>query len=249
MLEEEHRLYRDLGSDYFWLSGKRRLVWTLLRPYLPENERKGPVLDLGCGPGYALQELQAWGPAVGLDFSAEALRACQKRLRNPGPVLLTRGRADHLPYRDHSLLWVVSLDLLEHVEDDEAALRECRRVLRNGGWLVLSVPAFAWLWGDHDTRFGHRRRYTVPALKEKLRRAGFKPVKITYVQILFVVPLWILRALKRLLPKSRRSESDFVKVPNRLNRWLTRLIAGEVVWLNRWNLPAGVSIVAICQKP
>lgn len=249
MLKKEQEIYGDLGPDYFWLLGKRRLIWALLRSYRDGNQTKEPVLDLGCGPGYALEELKLQERFVlGLDSSLEALGICRRRRQGTGAPL-ARARADHLPYRDHSLGLIVSLDLLEHVENDEAVLRECCRTLRPGGWLVLSVPAFRWLWGDHDTRFGHRRRYTVPELKEKLCRAGFKPVKVSYIQALFVIPLWILRRAKRLLPESLRPESDFIKVPRGLNGWLTRLIFSETFWLRRWDLPWGVSIVGICQKP
>lgn len=250
MLEEEHRLYREVGSDYFWLSGKRNLIWALLQTCPGKDRLEGPLLDLGCGPGYAFEELRRHGPVFGLDFSAEALRTCRQRCTTTAvEAQLMRGRADQLPCLDNSLQLVVSLDLLEHLENDDAVLQECRRVLRHSGWLVLSVPAFPWLWGDHDTRFGHRRRYTVPALKEKLCRAGFKPLKVTYVQALFVVPLWFFRRVKQLLPKPVRPESDFMKVTPAINRWLKNLIVWEALCLRRWNLPWGVSIVAICQKP
>ncbi len=249
MLKKEHQIYGDLGPDYFWLLGKRRLIWALLRSYRNGSQTKKPVLDLGCGPGYALGELiERERFVLGLDSSEEALNLFRKRWKGPS-IPLACALADHQPYQDQSLGLIVSLDLLEHVENDEAVLRECHRTLEPGGWLVLSVPAFLWLWGDHDNRFGHRRRYTVPELKEKLCRAGFKPVKVSYVQALFVIPLWVMRRVKRLLPKSWRPQSDFVKVPRWLNGWLTHLISSEAFWLHRWNLPWGVSIVGIFQKP
>lgn len=245
MLDAEQRRYERLGSDYFWFAGKRLLVWSLLRLYLGASPEGLRILDLGCGPGYAFGELKRWGRIVGIDPSRAALTYCLQH--GDHAASLINGEADALPCRAGTFSLIVALDVFEHLEDDLVALRECQRVLRPGGWLVLTVPAFGWLRGDHDDLYFHKRRYRVSELKEKLEWAGFDNVKLTYCEAFFVGPLWIFRRLKRVFLGHNRPD-DFIQPPAWLNRWLTRFIVSEASLLSRWNMPWGVSIIGIARK-
>ena len=244
MLDVEQQQYAKLGSEYFWFAGKRHLAWSLLNRYLDGGDRLN-ILDVGCGPGYSFSELKQWGSIVGIDTSQEALGVC--RNRNGHEASLICGSAEALPCRDQTFSLVVALDVFEHLEDDVAGLRECQRVLRVGGWLLVSVPAFPWLWGDHDDLYRHKRRYRVTELQAKLESAGFERVKITYCKSFFVGLLWMFRRLKQLSFASRRD--DFLQPPAWLNRWLTWLITSEAPLIHRWNLPWGAEIIGIARKP
>ncbi len=126
-------------------------------------------MDVGCGTGANLEMLSQFGNPEGVDVSAEALKFCRQR----GLRQVKQGAAEALPYESNSFDLVTGLDVVEHLDDDVAGLKEMRRVLRAGGRAVLFVPAFMFLWGVQDDISNHRRRYTMAGLKEAVRNRYF----------------------------------------------------------------------------
>ena len=243
-LEEQQR-YHAVGADYFWLAGKRQLALRVLAQHSHGDAPSGSprrVLDAGCGPGHDFQDLKPHGMLYGLDPSQAALQFCQQKY---GPqVHLVCASGERLPFRHGSFNLIIMLDVLEHIEADEAALAECRQILKPGGRMLITVPAFQRLWGSHDDLYGHKRRYTADELRQKVLRAGLTIDHITYVEWLFTLPLWLTRSIKRRLPARYRGD-DFVRVPRWLNVWLTRLITAEAAWVNTHTMPWGASIVCV----
>ena len=134
----------DLEDHYWWFVGRRELALNLLA--LNTGEFDFNLLDVGCGTGAVLQQAKRFAHPVGADFTELALTKCQKR----GLTDLALSDATALPFQSGSFQAVVGLDIFEHVLDHEAAIAEAFRVLRPGGVLVLSVPAFRALWGPHE---------------------------------------------------------------------------------------------------
>lgn len=247
-MEQEHQQrYYDLGKTYWWLAGKYRIIEDVLaREFRPSRERPF-VLDLGCGPGNLLDVLSAHGETFGSDFSADALRFCRGR----GHQRLLRADFHSLPVKSDSFDLVTSIDVLEHLQDDRSAIAELQRILRPGGLLVVSVPAFQFLWGDHDTLYGHHRRYRTAELRERLEKVGLEVVRLTYFEPLFLVPLWLYRNWKKLTVREGRIEKrdDFIALFKPLNTLLAHVIAAERFPLRFLNFPFGVTILAIARKP
>jgi SAM-dependent methyltransferase len=238
---EEQRRYHRLGASYFWFAGKRRLALRLLRAFRPAPESSQQlILDVGCGPGHDFADLSQLGSVVMLDASYEALRLC----REAGGKLMVCAGGEGFPFPDRRFDTIVILDVLEHLTSDVDCLRECLRVLKPGGRLLATVPAFQWLWGAHDTLYGHQRRYTVPELVRKMREAGFAVDRATYIEWIFTLPLWIMRRVKGAAGPLKASD-DFVGVPRWLNALLTKVITAEGAWLTRGTLPWGVSIICV----
>ncbi|MCX7993000.1 MAG: class I SAM-dependent methyltransferase, partial [Fimbriimonadales bacterium] len=127
------------------------------------------------------------------------------------------------------------------------ALCELFRVLQPNGYLILSTPAYRWLWSKHDIALAHYRRYTARELRARLSEAGFRVPKLSYSLCLLSPLIAIARWLDRLRPGA--PAATVVPVPRWVNHALIRLQDGETRWLLRSNLPFGVSIVAVCQKP
>lgn len=240
MNPREYRRMFELEDTYWWFVGRRALALRLLGTYAPAD---GKVLDLGCGTGAVLGQLAETRDAVGVDFSPLALEFA--RSRQPFKVALGDGTA--LPLQNETFSAVVGLDVFEHISDDEGAFGECFRVLKSGGVLALSVPAFKLLWGPHDTALHHFRRYRRRDVAAKLKAAGFEPVKLSY-SVFFLFPLVVLIRLveKR---KTDEAKASLPQLPGWMNRALIGLQAMEASLLLRLSLPWGSSVIAVARKP
>ena len=209
----------------------------------PLGEGEPVILDLGCGTGVVLSELASWAVPVGLDMSALALDFCRKR----GLTRLAIGDGTAMPFAAFAFDAMVGLDVFEHIEDDEAAFAQAYRALRPGGRLVLSVPAFRFLWGPHDVALHHFRRYTRREMVARLEAAGFVVERCTYsVFLLFpVVVVWRLFEKRKAGP----AKASLVTLPEWTNRLLIG-IQGLEARLTRWtDLPLGSSVVAVARRP
>lgn len=252
-----HDLYYDLYAkeqDYWWHVGKRAIVYGLIERYLPfrGSRQRGRALDLGCGTGFNLDYLSRYAEPVGTDFSEEALAFCRER----GHRMLCKADAALLPFPDGEFGIITALDVIEHLDDDLLALRELRRVLRPGGLLVISVPAYKALWSYWDDILGHRRRYTRSTMSRVVSRAGLRVRKVSYSNAAILAPTVAVRLFKSLKQRTgqvrgdaKDPETDFMPVPRRVNAALTAYYKLEAKAVRRWGLPFGLSVVCAAQRP
>ena len=238
---EEYARMRQAEEGHWWYVGMRAIVDSLLSRSLPDRELM--VLDAGCGTGANLIHLGAHGQVVGLDMAEEALSFCRLR----GSNKLTRGSIQTLPFRQDCFDLVVSFDVLYHlaVTDDMIALREFWRVLRPGGLLLLRLPAFHWLRSAHDQVIHTRHRYTTKEVQERLITAGFAIERLTYVNFLLFPAAVSSRLLAR---QSGEARSDLGPVPPVLNHGLTLALRLESRLVRSFDLPWGLSVMALARK-
>lgn len=231
----------ELEDRYWWFVGRRGLALGLLRRFV-KGERPR-VLDLGCGTGVVLGELGKWAKPVGLDMSDKALGYCRRR----GLTDLVRGDGQALPFDASSFDAIIGLDIFEHIPDDRAAFAESFRILQPGGVLVLSVPAFQFLWGPHDVALHHFRRYVAPEVRSRLREAGFETPRVGY-SVFFLFPVVVLW---RIFEKRKKgpAKASLVKVPGWGNKILVGIQALESAIIQHVNLPWGSSVIAVARKP
>ncbi len=246
--EETIHTYFDRTEDsHWWFIGRRRIVLGFCRRLLPLPPVL--ILDIGCGTGATLKRLESLGNATGVDISAEAVRCSRKR--GCRDVRLME-EEDRLPFPDSSFDLLVALDVIEHIDDDLGALTEYRRVLKPGGRLLLTVPAYRWLWSHHDDLNRHRRRYRIGPVRRLLGEAGFAVRRSTYFCSLLFLPVALVRLISRGLEKLlgfRREGFEFTIPPDFVNRLLGLVFSSEALWLRRAKFPFGSSILAVGEKP
>ena len=246
---EKQAFYYRLGEEYFWLSGHYDSAWFVLKPYLENRARKDSgklrILDAGCGPGNFISKIKSSGVVFGIDYSKEALKFCLTKHQIPTFI----SNLERLAVRDESFDCVASLEVLEHVTHDEAALREFFRILKPGGLGIISVPAFQMLWGPHDEWFGHLRRYTKKELAGKLDAAGFSVIRCHYFKCFFFLPMLVLRKIKNWFGLYEDVKTDYISIPNWLNRFFRWLMVHEVKWKIADQLPFGTHLLCLFRKP
>ena len=244
---EQHE-YDDLARRehfYFWNIGRREILKeALLRHLVPSSECR--VFDVGCGPGGNILILKEFGRVSGLDVSDDAFRFA----RNRGFENLIKAGAEAMPVEDQSFDLVSSLDVFEHVKDDERAIRECFRILKNGGHLLVTVPAHRWLWSRHDEFQHHFRRYAKKDLISKLRRAGFRVLEESH----FVTPAVPINFVRKIVdkifpPRGQILKSYDIEFPQSLNRILLFILRCEKFLIRFISIPFGSSFMVIAKKP
>lgn len=247
MERHTYRVMREVEDSHWWFAGRRLILESFVGRIvselnLPPGAPPPRILDVGCGTGANLEMLARFGAAEGVDISDDALRFCRAR----GLTRVRSGAAESLPYADAEFDLVTALDVVEHLDDDRAGLREMRRVLRPGGRALLFVPAFMWLWGVQDDVSHHRRRYTLPGLRAAVEEAGLAVERATYANVTFFAPILAGRALMRATGLKPASENN-VNV-SALNGLFGRVFGAERHWLKRFNLPFGVSAVCVARR-
>lgn len=203
------------------------------------------IVDVGCGAGGNLMMLQRYGRVVGMDISLTALSLCRSRWA--GAIL--GGDIIQLPFRSNSVDVITVLDVLEHICDDVAALRECWRILKPGGDLIITVPSLRSLWSVHDIALRHYRRYSRAELNIKIRRAGFVIDKLSFAICPLLPIVFVFRKVQNLCICATESRTALIELPSPLNRALIALLALEAQVLRWFDLPFGVSLICRAHKP
>ena len=232
---------------HWWFVGRRSILLSILNRYLGVGATNGrQILDVGCGTGTMLTHLARFGDARGVDMDLEAVGYCHDR----GLQQVTQSGADSLPFEKDRFDVVTALDVVEHIDDDLGALREIKRVLKPGGLLLLTVPAYRFLWGRQDDINLHKRRYVARELRSRLQAVGFEVERLTYMNAILFPAIAAIRLLRRILPEPPKLESDFAfPAPQPLNVLLSAVFGSERYVLTRFDAPFGVSIMALARRP
>lgn len=236
-------LYQDLynlENKHWWHISKRKIVKELIRIHTKTNDIK--ILDIGCGTGKNLDQFKEFGHTYGLDNSKNALRFCKKR----GLTNIILGDAEKTPFGNNFFDIITILDVLEHTDDDKS-IKEIHRILKKGGILIGTVPAFDRLWSRWDEILHHKRRYNIIRLKTLLNKYEFDIIKISYMYTFLVLPVFLIRLVKSFFSKKYYS-SDFKLSLPFLNFILKNLMNIEYLIIKDAYLPFGLSIIFVAQK-
>lgn len=234
--------YGQLEQWHWWFRGRQRILASLLHHELHPQD-KPRIISVGCGPVEGLQWLtpfvQNGGTVVGLDVNPEHGKQATTEVK------FVAGTAEAIPFQSHTFDVVLALDVLEHLDDDAAGLREIARLRQARGFLCVTVPALPSLWGQQDEVSHHKRRYTRRTLSHVFARAHLPPAQITYFNTALLPVIAAVRWTRAIRSRARDSRSDFEDTrPGVLNELLAYGFALERYLIPRVPLPLGVSLLA-----
>ncbi len=241
----ESKVYTRMASienRHWWFVARRRILAEAVARYVPPSAC-ARVLEAGCGTGGNLALLSRCGQVFGFEPHRQAREYARRR----GPFDLRDGRLPYdIPFEPGSFDLVAALDVLEHLDDDRASLAALADRLKPGGKVLITVPAFPFLWSHHDEQHHHRRRYRKRQLIRLIRENGLEPEFAGYFNSLLFPLVAGTRLAKRLL--GLKGEEDQMPPPL-INRFLTAVLSMERHLLGRLPMPFGVSILVIARKP
>jgi SAM-dependent methyltransferase len=226
---------------HWWYRGRRTVLEGVIAKLgLPRPAR---ILDAGCGSGRNMVELARYGAVTGVELSDTSVALARER----GIGEVVAGSVLEMPFADASFDLAVTLDVIEHLDDDLAALRELRRLVAPGGVLLVTVPAYQWLWSGHDEINHHHRRYTRRSLQRVAEQAGWRQARTTYFNSLLLPAAILLRVLDRFnRAKTTESSLDLWIPPAPVNWLLERPLTLEAATIARGRrIPAGLSLLAV----
>ncbi len=244
MQQHTYAIMDRVEEKHWWFVGRRAILETFLRQIVqnPKSKIQNPrILDVGCGTGANLEMLAQFGSAEGVDVSDDALEFCTKK-----GLTVQKGLAETLPYADETFDITTALDVIEHLDDDIAGLKEMHRATKTGGYSLIFVPAFMWLWGVQDDISHHRIRYTRKQIVDRIEKAGFRVERATYANFTFFAPVLGGRVFMRATGIKPESENN-INI-SALNGVFGRIFSSERFWLKDLNFPFGVSIVVVARK-
>ncbi len=236
--------FAAIEAGHFWFVGRNNILRDCMLRYFPAVKN---ILEIGCGTGFVLSSTRQIYPEAqlcGSDIFTEGLSYAKQRVPD---ACLFQMDACHIPYQNEFDL-IGAFDVLEHIDDDQAALGQIYQACQPGGGVIVTVPQHRWLWSSTDDYAHHKRRYTRAELLAKVERAGFN---VEYVSS-FVSLLLPVMLVSRLLQKSAAAD-DQMDAGFKTGK-LANTLLGGVMKIERWliargiSLPLGGSLLLVARK-
>lgn len=237
-----YRIFFEIQKKHWWFVTKKKIVLDTIDRHLTKD-KNAKVLDIGCGSGLMLNTLEGVGQTYGMDMSDEAIDFSKEIF--DGNVA-QGSLPDHVPYEDNFFNLITALDIIEHIDRDVDSLKVIRNLLTSEGKVIITVPAYMFLWSSFDEINEHKRRYTLTELKTKLVQAGFTIEKISYYNTLLLPIVFVVRMLNNILKRDGASDVEMPSTP--VNFILGKIFGFEKYLLRFLNLPFGVSVIAVVKK-
>jgi SAM-dependent methyltransferase len=245
-----YKEYYTLERNHWWFKIRAKIILFLIDKSLQNKPNtKLKILNVGAATCKSSEILSQYGDVTSLEFDKD----CCDFVKNNLKIDIISGSLLNLPFANQAFDVVCAFDVIEHVEDDLTAVTEMKRVCKNGGLIVVTVPAFMSLWSEHDVVNHHFRRYTKANLLQLFYKIKLKPTTVTYFNTLLFLPIFIFRMLGKLVPqkwirKGAGSDATIMSEEGILNSLLYRIFGAELFLLKFMKFPFGVSIFLALTK-
>ncbi|OGC47200.1 hypothetical protein A2886_00960 [candidate division WWE3 bacterium RIFCSPHIGHO2_01_FULL_42_13] len=244
---KEYENMEKFEKSYWWHRGRLYLLEKLINSHFQKKRGDAQLLEVGSGTGETVKFLSNFGKVTGIDVSERAVEFC----RSKGLENIILGDINELDLSEHKNTYdaVFALDTMEHIQDDVGAMKRINEMLKEEGLLFLTVPAHKFLWSEHDEALHHKRRYHSLELLQKLRDAGFEPIKKSYFVFTAFFPILFFRTWNTVFGRSAYPKTSYVMLPKILNDFATNVLKLEAKIIQKINFPIGTTIVAVAKKP
>jgi len=239
----ESTAYSEMSETedrHWWFVARRSILLDRIRLLkLPDRPR---ILEIGVGTGGNLEMLASVGDVSGMEMNDDAIRMAAAKTN--GRFDIQQGMCPNgIPSFKEKFDLICMLDVLEHIEEDEQTLAKIGDLLNDNGKLLITVPAYQWLWSAHDEHLFHKRRYTLGRLKKMAHENGWKTGYSSYFNALLFPVIAAVRIKDKLMGNNSYSGHD-VPAPA-LNKILTKIFGFERILLKGLKIPFGVSMMAV----
>lgn len=234
--------YEEMAKNqetHWWFAARRNIIKMLIEKFSPTKNPKD-ILEIGAGTGANLEMLLSFGKVTAVEPNEVARKNISEKFGEK--VTIIDGKIpDNLNLKNKKFDLICLLDVLEHIEDDKAALEEIKKILNSEGKIILTVPAFQFMWSDHDKNLHHFRRYNRKDLRNLIQSSGLTVIEIGYFNFLLFPLAFLARIIAR---------KSVAKKPNSfLNEVFYKVFSYEKFFLkNRLFFPFGLSLYAILSK-
>lgn len=240
----EAQAYQKMAQeqeDHWWFKARREIIeQALFSLNLPSGCQ---ILETGCGPGGNLEMLGKFGKVTAVEMDDFARNFAKKH--SPDTSIVKGWLPDNMPFPDKTFDLICLFDVLEHIENDQEALNKLKFLLKKEGKIILSVPAFQWMYGSHDKMHHHFRRYNVKELTNIAQSAGLRVIHMNFFNV-YLFPLVLLsRLVDKIIPKTKSlSARQPSLLSNRFFYWLFRKEKSKIMTKK---FPFGASLIAILE--
>lgn len=244
--------YYILERNHWWFKARLEILEELVSKFFEKTKTEPPkILNAGVATGATSFMLEKFGKVTSLEYD----QACCEFLRETVNLEVTQGSLTALPYNDHSFDMVCAFDVIEHIEDDVTAVSEIKRVLKPNGKIFLTVPAYMFLWSEHDVINHHFRRYTSANFSSLIQKADLNIAYKSYFNFLLFLPIAAARTasnfLQKFKKKGNKKISDFQKFKTEglVDKLFYKIFKSEKGLIKRkFRLPFGVSLLLVADK-
>ncbi len=241
MKREVYKSVIQNEDSHWWFLGRRKIIEKILK-YFYNNKKKNYILEIGCGSGGNLLMLSRYGQVYGIEPDKESREYA--KARNVG-VIKDGTLPDNIPYKKKFDL-IFLLDVIEHLDDDEKALKSLQKYLKTDGKIIITVPAYQFLWSSHDEVNFHKRRYKLKKLTTKLKNNGYQILYSSYFNT-FLFP--IIAFIKILNKHGKIKKSNDIKpIPSLFNKLLFFIFSSERFFMPQISFLFGISIIVVAKK-
>jgi len=234
----------ELQEKHWWFVARRIVIKSFIELEMPDSS-KANVLEIGCGVGGNVELLGKSGNYLGIDMHGPAIAYCSEKFPQ---FNFKCARIEDIPQEFNSNKFdsIYILDVLEHLDNGVEILKTTRNYLNENGKILVTVPAFQFLWSPHDDFVHHVRRYTKKSLRKTLEESGYSVERLSYFNSLLFPLALIQRLGMRFLNKKL---SSHLSTPPGIVNWLFQVVFSQEAWILRFiDMPVGLSIIAVVKK-